>query len=247
MIIEKFKSLLDFFEINAHRSFSQSKQDLFVIFFSNYIGKIGYFVEIGAADGRHYSNTFLLENIGWNGILVDPVDYDTGGMLFRKSIRDKRCVYSESGLKLKFKEQSDLETTTGPSGPRTMEFSGLYDHLSDYAKNLISGRNYEVITVSLNDLLEEYKATIKIDYISIDTEGSEFEIIKNFNFNKYDVKIFTIEHNDSYYTNSKSYRKNIIELLESKKYFCIPSGYFTPAFEDWYIKKDNPVLKKLGL
>ena len=76
--------------------------------------------------------------------------------------------------------------------------------------------------------------------LKIDTEGSEFEIIKNFNFNKYDVEIFTIEHN------SASYREDIIKLLESKKYYRIPSGHFTPGFEDWYIKKDNPVLKKLG-
>ena len=108
-------------------------------------------------------------------------------------------------------------------------------------QKLSVGRAYEVITVSLNDLLAEHKAPSKIDYISIDTEGSEFEIIKNFNFNKYDVEIFTIEHN------SASYRQDIIELLESKKYFRIPPGYFTPGFEDWYIKKDNPVLKKLGV
>ena len=36
-------------------------------------------------------------------------------------------------------------------------------------------------------------------------------------------------------------------LLESKNYFRIPSGHFTPGFEDWFIKKNNPVLKKLGI
>jgi len=237
-MINKFKSLIKFFEENSHRSHSQALQDLFVIFFLNYVGKAGYFVEIGAADGKHFSNTLLLEKIGWKGILVDPVDY-SGSDLIRNSIKDKRCVYSESGLKLKFKEQTKFELD--PEGPQTKEFSGLYNHLSDYAKNLISGLTYEVETVSLNDLLEGHGAPTKIDYISIDTEGSEFEIIKNFNFSKYNVEIFTIEHNTA------SYREDIIKLLESKKYFRIPPGYFTPGFEDWYMKKDNPVLKKLGV
>jgi FkbM family methyltransferase len=239
-MINKFESLLKFFDENSNRSHSQALQDLFVIFFLNYIGKAGYFVEIGSADGKHFSNTLLLEKIGWKGILVDPVDYDSNDLI-RNSIKDKRCVYSESGLKLKFKEQSKLEKLIDPKGPQTREFSGLYNHLSDYAKTLTNGHTYEVVTVSLNDLLEEYSAPSKIDYISIDTEGSEFEIIKNFNFTKYDVEIFTIEHN------AASYREDIIKLLESKKYFRIPPGFFSPGFEDWYIKKDNPVLKKLGI
>lgn len=214
-MINKFKSLTKFFEENSHRSHSQGLQDLFVIFFLNYVGKAGYFVEIGAADGKHFSNTLLLERIGWKGILVDPVDYGSSDLI-RNSIKDKRCVYSESGLKLKFKEQSKFETPLDPEGPQTKEFSGLYNHLSDYAKNLISGLTYEVETVSLNDLLEGHGAPTNIDYISIDTEGSEFEIIKNFNFSKYNVEIFTIEHN------SASYREDVIKLLESKKILSHP-------------------------
>lgn len=239
-MINKFRSLLNFFEENTHRSHSQALQDLFVIFFSNYIGKIGYFVEIGAADGKNFSNTILLETIGWQGILVDPVDYPSKNIELRKCFKDKRCVYSNSGAKLKFAELTTNEKlNTGALA--TKEFSGLVNHLSDYAKTFTNKKIYEVETVSLNDLLDEYIAPNKIDYISIDTEGSEFEIIKNFNFNKYDVEIFTIEHNNA------SYRQDIIKLLESKKYFRIPPGYFTPGFEDWYIKKDNPVLKKLGV
>ena len=126
-------------------------------------------------------------------------------------------------------------------GPQSKEFSGLWDHLNDYAKGLTEGHVYEVTTVSLNDLLDQYGAPNKIDYISIDTEGSEFEILRTFNFTKYDVEIFTIEHNNN------AYREDVAKLLESKNYIRIPSGRFTPGFEDWFIKKNNPVLKKLGI
>ena len=82
----------------------------------------------------------------------------------------------------------------------------------------------------------------KIDYISIDTEGSEFAIITNFDFNKYDVEIFTIEHNGA------NFRKDVIKLLNNKQYFRLPNknqGGFVPNYDDWFIKNNNPILKKL--
>ncbi|MBK7635080.1 MAG: FkbM family methyltransferase [Saprospiraceae bacterium] len=51
-----------------------------------------------------------------------------------------------------------------------------------------------------------------IDYLSIDTEGSEYDILSSFNFDRYTFGIITVEHN---YT---AYRDRIKDLLESKGY-----------------------------
>ena len=66
----------------------------------------------------------------------------------------------------------------------------------DWASNLrINNSSEEIVsTISLNDLLDEYKAPNLIDYMSIDTEGSEFDIIKNFDFSKRKINIISIEH-----------------------------------------------------
>jgi hypothetical protein len=74
------------------------------------------------------------------------------------------------------------------------------------------GKHYDVSTISLNDLLAEHAAPLDIDYLSIDTEGSEFEILSSLDFEKYDIKVITCEHN---YTPA---RVKIHDLLASKGY-----------------------------
>jgi hypothetical protein len=71
-------------------------------------------------------------------------------------------------------------------------FKGLYDSYSSLSYNPAAKK---LKSISLNSLIKKYQLGKNIDYISIDTEGNELDIIKNFNFNKYNVKIFTIEHN----------------------------------------------------
>jgi FkbM family methyltransferase len=238
MLDDIFKDLLNYFSLGKDKNFSQANQDLFVLYFTHYAGKKGFYVEIGAGDGVTISNTYLLEKAGWNGIIVDPVNYNSENIKLRKCIKDNRAVYSKSGLKVPFFFASE-------PNPKYMwqreNFSGILEHISDHNKT-VPNKIINVETVSLNDLLEQYNAPNKIDYISIDTEGSEFEIINNFDFNKYDVEIFTIEHNQA------NFRKDIIKLLNDKEYFRLPNfsqGGFVVQYEDWFIKSNNPVLKKL--
>ena len=88
-----FKDLLDFFFLNKERSHSQNYHDLFVLYFTHYPGKKGFYVEIGAGDGVRISNTYLLEKVDWQGIIVDPVNYSSENIKLRKCIKDNRAVY----------------------------------------------------------------------------------------------------------------------------------------------------------
>lgn len=170
------------------RSKSQIRQDLFVLSELNY-KQNGFFVEFGATNGIDLSNTYLLEtDFGWNGILAEPAtlwhnDLDRN----RKAIIDKRCIWKRSGETLTFNEASCTELST-------IDSLRDGDHL---AKAREGGKKYSVQTVSLSDLLREHRAPKEIDYLSIDTEGSEFDILENFDFNEYKFKIITCEHNFS--------------------------------------------------
>ena len=63
--------------------------------------------------------------------------------------------------------------------------------------------------------------------MSIDTEGSEYDILKDFNFEKYTFKIITVEHN---FTKNREKIKN---LLESKGYVRVYEKF--SKWDDWYI------------
>ena len=61
-------------------------------------------------------------------------------------------------------------------------------------------------------MLIKYNAPKLIDYLSIDTEGSEFEILKNFDFNNFKFRVITCEHNFS------DNREKIYKLLTDNGY-----------------------------
>jgi len=169
---------------NLHRSRAQLLQDLFVLIALD--GKRnGYFVEIGAGDGEFLSNTWLLEkHYGWTGILAEP-NRVSGARIraSRGAALEPRAVWHTTGERLPFVDVA---------GTRELSTLQAFQHGDAYAR---SGETYEVETVSLNDLLAAHGAPAEIDYLSLDTEGSEWEILSRLDFARYRVAIFTIEHN----------------------------------------------------
>tara|TARA_B110000444_G_scaffold254209_1_gene286320 strand:+ start:296 stop:997 length:702 start_codon:yes stop_codon:yes gene_type:complete len=221
----EYIKFLEFCFINKVNSPSQLSQDLFALYFSG-IKKNGIFIEIGACDGFQFSNTLKLEKYGWNGIICEPSPYWLKKMKSRNCIVSQKAVFDRSGLKLKF---DDVE--------KNPDLSGLSLNFDDDANSKLREitKTTEVETITLDDLIEKDIPNKKIDYISIDTEGSEYEIIKNFDFDKNKVEIFTIEHN---FVEKK--RDDILKLMISKNYIRVFQNL--SKWDDWYIKKDNKVL-----
>ncbi len=224
--LENYKILLEFEDIDFDRkihlinhSNSELKQDFFVLKSLNF-KKDGYFVEFGSCNGVEFSNTLILEReFGWKGILAEPARCWHYELKKNRSCNiETNCVWKETGAKLIFKE-SELALY---SSIKNLSDNDLHKNLRE------KGTTYEVETISLNDLLEKYKAPKEIDYLSVDTEGSEFEILQNFDFNKYNIKIITCEHNFT------SLRSKIFNLLTQKGYKRFHKDL--SRHDDWYIK-----------
>jgi len=184
--------------MNLHHS--QLNQDLDVIAF--YKGKNnGYFIDIGAYDGISLSNTFLLESkYRWNGICIEalPEEYIKLKRNRPHSICIQKAVFSKSDLEVEF-SVADM-------------YSGIVEYIDCHNEGKTDKRII-VSTIRLDDILTQYNAPQFIEYLSIDTEGSELEVLKSIDFTKYTFGIIHIEHNGI-----EPRRSNMKSLLLSKGY-----------------------------
>jgi FkbM family methyltransferase len=212
---------ISFCAANLGRSHAQLFQDLLVVFLLK--GKRnGFFVEFGATNGRDLSNTLILErDLQWKGILAEPARHWHADLKRNRiAAIDERCVWSESGATLSFTETGAPELST----LTTLIGADAHAALRE------NGKSYPVKTVSLNDLLETHQSPKNIDYLSIDTEGSELAILRALDFRRYDATIVTIEHNFR-----EPDRQDIFGLMTANGYVRL----FEPfsLFDDWYVKR----------
>lgn len=202
----------------ARASKSQIGQDIFAL---SELGAPpgGFFVEFGATNGVGRSNTWMLEKeLGWSGILAEPArcwhhDLDAN----RRCLIEHRCVWKASGEKLAFNEVTDPELSTLSS------FSDDDFHRAARRQH----QSYEVETISLNDLLLTHQAPGTVDFLSIDTEGSEFDILAAFDFSQHRFRVIVCEHNYA------PIRDRILALLTSRGY--VRKYPDLSRFDDWYV------------
>lgn len=211
-IINRLISLFD-------KSKAQLKQDLFVLSELNF-KQNGFFVEFGASNGFDLSNSYLLEkDFGWNGILAEPAKRFHDELKRNRSCHiETDCVWRDSNSVLNFNEVDNTVLST----------ISAFNDSDHHRSNRKGGTTYNVHTISLIDLLIKYNAPRTIDYLSIDTEGSEYEILRNFDFDRYQFNVITCEHNFT------SKRENIFKLLTDHGYFRKFVGL--SRFDDWYTR-----------
>jgi hypothetical protein len=184
----------------------------------------GYFVELGACDGVKYSNTLFFERErGWNGICIEPND------LYLPSLRSNRScsisnelIYSVEGHELNFSLSEEasgvLDENAGPFTRR--------DHV-------VKKR-----TTTLERVLESAKAPYIMDYLSLDVEGQEYNILSTFPFHKYAFRCMTVEHNEPHV--GPEQQRKIRELLEQNGYRYIKGnddvhGWGHGSIDDFYV------------
>lgn len=175
------------------RSYSQHGQDTFVYetFFKRQT-EPGTFVDVGAYDGVTFSNTLLFERLGWTGICVEPLP-----PAFKKLQTSRKASCVNCAVADRVGEAMFVEAEMPP--PFEQMYSGLKANFDEYHARLIRdhGRNvkhYKVPVRTLSDILTEFRIG-HIDYLSIDTEGSEWKILRDFDLATYCVKAISIENN----------------------------------------------------
>ena len=193
-------------------SYGQFRQDLWVTLSVGHGKKDGYYVDVGSADGVEISNTNLLDQMGWKGVCIDP---------FPRNMQRRTCqvfrqpVFSESGKKVQFRVAGAL--------------GGILSDLNTYKDTTSGAPVVDLVTATLDEILEKAHAPKWIDYMNIDVEGAEYDVLRGFSLERYAVGSFTIEHN---YEAEK--RELIRKLMESKGYVRVRSW----EVDDWYVHRD---------
>ena len=164
------------------KSYSQAGQDLWVARDVCKFKKEGYFVDIGAFDGIHLSNTYWLEkHLGWRGICVeaDPKTFS----LLRKN-RHCECLNACVGL-----PSRQISFISGMG-----VFSGASEiSVNEEQAKISGGENIILPTSSLEEILKSFHAPDVIDYLSIDVEGMEEQVMGGFPFHEVRFLCATIE------------------------------------------------------
>ena len=197
----------NFIKDNFKLSNSALFQDLFAIWVNGEVQN-GYFVEFGAGNGIDDSNTLILEKkYNWKGLLIEPSS-NFNELKIKRSVSSLNfAITSKSGEKVEFYETQNRN------------FSSL-NYKPDSKKNVVK-------TITLNDALEQVSAPKYINFMSIDTEGSEIEALKGLDFEKYFIKCLVIEHN---YHKS---RKEILKILTRNNFQRVFENQ--TLYDDWYI------------
>ena len=162
---------------------SQLGQDAFAFAMSGF-KRDGYFVEVGAHHGEYLSNTLMLErDHGWRGLLVEPDPTNHGTLSTRASTLVKKAAWNRSGEILRFKSVADSA------------LSVVASVAPGDGHNRDAARVIDVETQTLDDMLAAANAPSTIDFMSIDVEGAEMQVLAGLTFSRWNVQAMSIEHN----------------------------------------------------
>jgi FkbM family methyltransferase len=151
------------------------------------------YIDVGANDGLTVSNTAYMElDLDWNGICIEPHPE-----AFSRLESNRNCIKYNLCIS-NTEEYIDFYQVTGYaemlSGIKSEYDPKHIDRIkSEIDKNGGDVNIIKVKSTKLNSILEENNIT-KVDYLSIDTEGSELSVLKSIDLDKYHVKVISSEH-----------------------------------------------------
>ena len=196
------------------KNYAHTEEDLFIL--KKFKNKKGFYVDVGCHHPTRLNNCHLLYKNGWNGINIDISELSIKLFnLVRKKDNNINVAVSLKKKKVKF----------------------YYDKLISFYISLNKrkelDRYREIDSDTLTNIIDKtrYKDR-KIDFLSIDTEGKDFEVLKSLNFKKYDPKYICIEIYSNNILSFNIKKNQIYKYLIKKKYKLL------------IVKRENFIFKK---
>lgn len=186
----------------------------------------GTYLDIGANDGKHGSNTATLEyEYNWSGICVEANPTLISSLIVNRpnSIVVHKAVWTSPG-------EVNIEVPHSFKGSEPPDQLGRITGIerNERAFKKFFDKGYETFTVksdtATNIVKESLGLPVVIDYMSLDTEGAELEVLQSIDFNLIDIKFMTVEHG-----NRKGYKNIFADYLKQ-------FGYKVHRINEWDIE-----------
>jgi FkbM family methyltransferase len=169
----------------------------------------GFYVEIGAWDGRKKNSTIILEQAGWDGVCIEP---SPASFDLLTQNRQCRClnvaVYDRDG---------EVDFALFPSRP---EWNGIIESYDDLHKQLLES---DLSTASIVKIpckaWNSLNLPAHIDYLQIDVEGAELPILRCIDWTTTNISYICLEDNHAH-TGDTTYK----DYMESLGYTCIATS-----------------------
>lgn len=167
-----------------NNSYSQEGEDLIIDKLLGY-KKNGFFVDIGAHHPLRFSNTAIFYKRGWNGINIDamPNSMVEFNKLRKLDINLETAISNEEETKLFYIFNEPALNTLNKEEALSKDGKNGYKIL----------QAIEVKTVKLKTVFNQYIGNNEIDFISIDTEGNDLNVLKSNDWKKYKPKLILVE------------------------------------------------------
>ena len=208
-----------FFRGYSYKSYSQEGEDMILRrIFEGQLG--GFFVDVGAHHPKRFSNTYFFYKLGWSGINIDAMP---GSMKSFNIIRT-RDINIEKPVSLK----KEVLTYYGFNEPALNGFSKVKSDERNGLNNFKILFTKEIETCTLEEILDDNLVNFqKIDFLSIDVEGLDFEVLKSLNIDKYRPYVILVELD---FDLSDIYQDEIYKFLISKNYRLYAKAVHTFIF-----------------
>ena len=180
-----------------------------------YLPPNGFFVELGANDGIRQSNTLHLERYhGWVGVLIEPEikNFEKCEKNRKAKVVNAACVsftYDKKTVPLIY---SDLMTIASSGLETDILKPAEHAQLGISVQKDVSTYEFNAPALTLNSILKQHSTKNSIDFLSLDVEGAEIEVLKGVDHNQYRFDHCLIE--------SRS-EKKLIEYMQTNDYELI--------------------------
>jgi FkbM family methyltransferase len=181
----------------------------------NLTKKNGYYVDVGANDGRAFSNTYHLDVAGWRGILVEPILHNVFRQKELRSLDRNHFVYaacvdanySQETVKLSYSGLMTIAESISSKAELNWANHGVeFLNSNEFVAEIWAPAK------TLTSILDACGAPREMDFLSLDVEGAEISVLLGLDFNKYKFELICIE---------AEFESAAVHLLQKNHYIII--------------------------